>query len=123
MSGDLFAVFDRRGDFRPVVSNSQGNKQRCQSRSRNAGHNLFTGIASDDHRESHQRVELGQIFFGVGIRTIATGEARYNPIAYHNGSIWPHDNALIAFGLSRAKNKALAGRVLAGLLEASIFMG
>jgi glycogen debranching enzyme len=47
---------------------------------------------------------------------------RYNPISYHNGSIWPHDNALIAFGLKREKNKTLAGRVLTGIFEASSFM-
>jgi glycogen debranching enzyme len=97
-----------------------GNKQRCQIRSSNAGHTLFTGIASDDHRKRIIK-ELGsaRFFSGWGIRTIAAGEARYNPIAYHNGSIWPHDNALIAFGLSSAKDKALAGRILAGLFEAS----
>jgi glycogen debranching enzyme len=100
-----------------------GNKQKCRIRSSNAGHALFTGIASDDHTERIIR-ELGsaKYFSGWGIRTIATGEARYNPIAYHNGSIWPHDNALIAYGLSRRKNKDLAVRVLAGLFEASTFM-
>jgi glycogen debranching enzyme len=100
-----------------------GNKQKCQIRSSNAGHALFTGIASDDHAERIIR-ELGsaKYFSGWGIRTIAIGEARYNPLAYHNGSIWPHDNALIAFGLSRRKNKDLAGRVLVGLFEASTFM-
>jgi glycogen debranching enzyme len=100
-----------------------GNKQRCQIRSSNAGHTLFTGIASEDHSKRIIK-ELGsaKYFSGWGIRTIATGEARYNPIAYHNGSIWPHDNALIAFGLSCGKDKELAGRVLAGLFEASTFM-
>jgi len=100
-----------------------GNKHQCRIRSSNAGHALFTGIASEEHTERIIR-ELGspKYFSGWGIRTVATGEARYNPIAYHNGSIWPHDNALIAFGLSRGKYKDLAGRVLAGLCEASTFM-
>jgi glycogen debranching enzyme len=100
-----------------------GNKKKCQIRSSNAGHTLFTEIASDDHVERIIR-QLGsaKYFSGWGIRTIAAGEPRYNPIAYHNGSIWPHDNALIAFGLSRRKDKALAGRLLAGLCEASGFM-
>jgi glycogen debranching enzyme len=100
-----------------------GNKQKCRIRSSNAGHTLFTGIASDDRTERIiQELGSAKYFSGWGVRTIATGEARYNPIAYHNGSIWPHDNALIAFGLSRAKNKALSGRILAGLFEASTFM-
>lgn len=100
-----------------------GKKQRCQVRSSNAGHTLFTGLASEDHAA---RIvgELGseKYFSGWGIRTIATGEARYNPMSYHNGSVWPHDNGLIAYGLIRAKNKTLAGQVLTGLFDASIFL-
>ena len=98
-----------------------GDKQRCQIRSSNAGHTLLTGIASEDHAE-RIIAELGseKYFSGWGIRTIAAGEARYNPMSYHNGSVWPHDNALIAYGLTRAKNKALAGQVLTGLFDASI---
>src|SRR5271165_1954474 len=86
-------------------------------------HTLFTGIASEEHAEKIV-AELGseKYFSGWGFRTIATGEARYNPMSYHNGSVWPHDNGLIAYGLSRARNKALAGQVLTGLLDASIFL-
>jgi glycogen debranching enzyme len=100
-----------------------GDKQRCQIRSSNAGHTLFTGIASDDHAERITE-ELGseKYFSGWGIRTIATGEARYNPMSYHNGSVWPHDNALIAYGLTCAKNKTLARLVLTGLFDASIYL-
>jgi glycogen debranching enzyme len=100
-----------------------GNKQRCQIRSSNAGHTLFTGIASESHAD-RIIAELGseKYFSGWGIRTIATGEARYNPMSYHNGSVWPHDNALIAYGLSRAKNKMLAGAVLTGLFDTSNFL-
>ena len=99
-----------------------GDKRRCQIRSSNAGQTLFTGIASDSHA-GRIITELGseKYFSGWGIRTIAMGESRYNPMAYHNGSIWPHDNALIAYGLTLAKNKALAGRILTGLFDASIF--
>jgi len=97
-----------------------GDKQRCQIRSSNAGHTLWTGIASEDHA-GRIIEELGseKYFSGWGIRTIAAGEARYNPMSYHNGSVWPHDNAVIAYGLTRAKNKALAGQVLTGLFDAS----
>ncbi len=58
-------------------------------------------------------------FSGWGVRTLATGEARYNPMAYHNGSVWPHDNALIAYGFARYGLEDLAVRVLSGLFEAA----
>ena len=100
-----------------------GSKQRCQIRSSNAGHTLLSGIASESHAD-RIIAELGSedYFSGWGIRTIAAGEARYNPMSYHNGSVWPHDNALISYGLLRAKNKTLAGVILTGLLNASIFL-
>ncbi len=100
-----------------------GNKQRCQVRSSNAGHTLFSGIVSESHAD-RIIAELGSenYFSGWGIRTIAAGEARYNPMSYHNGSVWPHDNALISYGLQRTKNKALAVEILSGLFDASIFL-
>jgi glycogen debranching enzyme len=58
-------------------------------------------------------------FSGWGIRTVAAGEARYNPLSYHNGSIWPHDNSLIASGLAKYGFKNLAGRIFMGLLDLS----
>jgi len=98
-----------------------GNKQRCQIRSSNAGHTLFSGIVSEDHADRIiAELRSRNYFSGWGIRTIAAGEARYNPMSYHNGSVWPHDNALIAYGLSGANNKALAAEILTGLFDASI---
>jgi glycogen debranching enzyme len=100
-----------------------GNKQRCQIRSSNAGQTLFSGIVSEKHADKIIAELRSQNYFsGWGIRTIAAGEARYNPMSYHNGSVWPHDNALIAYGLSGANNKALAGEILTGLFDASIFL-
>jgi glycogen debranching enzyme len=58
-------------------------------------------------------------FSGWGIRTIAQGEARYNPMSYHNGSVWPHDNALIGLGMARYGLKAEAARVFSGLFHAA----
>jgi glycogen debranching enzyme len=58
-------------------------------------------------------------FSGWGVRTVAAGQARYNPLSYHNGSIWPHDNSLIASGLAKYDCKDLAGQILLGLLDAS----
>ena len=78
-----------------------GAKRPCRVPSSNAGQCLFTGIASREQAEKMAGLLLSPKFFsGWGIRTIGEGSARYNPMAYHNGSIWPHDNALIAQGLA-----------------------
>jgi glycogen debranching enzyme len=97
-----------------------GMKRPCRVRSSNAGHALFTGIASP---ERAKRVAANLLskegFSGWGIRTLAQGEARYNPMSYHNGSIWPHDNAAIAIGLVRYNLKEEAARVFEGLYDAA----
>jgi glycogen debranching enzyme len=56
------------------------------------------------------------------VRTVAAGESRYNPMSYHNGSVWPHDNALIAAGMSRYGRNEQALAILTGLFDASIFV-
>jgi glycogen debranching enzyme len=100
-----------------------GKKEPCRVRSSNAGQVLFTGIARPE-----RAIEVGegllrpQFFSGWGIRTIANTEARYNPMSYHNGSIWPHDNALIALGLARYGLKRSVERVFKGLFEAATYM-
>ena len=100
-----------------------GEKRQCQVRSSNAGHALFTGIASEEHAgQIHQQLRTEKYFSGWGVRTIATTEVRYNPMSYHNGSVWPHDNALIALGLVQSADKSLASEILTGLLDASIFL-
>jgi glycogen debranching enzyme len=79
-----------------------GQKRPCRVRTSNAGHCLFAGIASPEHAQRVAETLLDRrSFSGWGIRTVAESEARYNPMAYHNGSIWPHDNALIASGFAR----------------------
>ncbi|MFM1848811.1 MAG: hypothetical protein RL417_2285 [Pseudomonadota bacterium] len=77
-----------------------GRKQPCAVRTSNAGHTLFTGIA-EPARGARVAATLFEddLFSGWGIRTVSTQERVYNPMAYHNGSVWPHDNALIALGL------------------------
>lgn len=98
-----------------------GDKRPCIVKSSNAGHALYTGLASRQRAGSIARALMSpEGFSGWGVRTIATSEARYNPMAYHNGSIWPHDNALIAAGLARYgfRNEALA--ILDGLFGAAI---
>jgi glycogen debranching enzyme len=100
-----------------------GEKRQCKVRTSNPGHCLYTGIASTDHAYSVAHSLLSKDFFsGWGIRTVASGEARYNPLSYHNGSIWPHDNALIAAGLAHYGFRDMAGEVLSGLLSVSTFV-
>jgi len=99
-----------------------GRKKPCRVRTSNAGHCLFAGIASAEHaRRVAATLTHETSFSGWGIRTVATSEARYNPMSYHNGSVWPHDNSLIAAGFARYDLKESAAIVLAGLLDASLF--
>jgi glycogen debranching enzyme len=100
-----------------------GGKRPCRVRTSNAGQSLYTGIASPEHARIMAPTFMSEEYFsGWGIRTLAAGEARYNPMSYHNGSIWPHDNALIAAGLSRYHFRDLAMKVLAGMFDASLFV-
>jgi len=95
-----------------------GEKKQCRVRSSNAGQCLFSGIASDAQYRSISEGLLSPAFFsGWGVRTLVTGERRYNPMSYHNGSMWPHDNALIALGALRRADKELALRITTGLLD------
>jgi len=96
-----------------------GDKRPCAVRTSNAGHCLFTGIAGRERAERVAAALMGpDSFSGWGVRTVASSEARYNPMAYHNGSVWPHDNALIAQGLARYGKGEEALRILTGLFEA-----
>jgi glycogen debranching enzyme len=79
-----------------------GDKRPCRVRASNAGHCLFTGIAGQERAGRVAATLLSpESFSGWGVRTVAASESRYNPMSYHTGSVWPHDNALIAQGLSR----------------------
>jgi len=99
-----------------------GSKQPCRVRTSNAGHCLFAGIATEERaRRVVAMLTSEASFSGWGIRTVATSEARYNPMSYHNGSVWPHDNALIAAGFDRYGLKESAAVVLAGLLDETLF--
>jgi len=99
-----------------------GRKQPCRVRSSNAGHCLYTGIATEEHaRRVAATLTSEPSFSGWGIRTIAATEARYNPMSYHNGSIWPHDGALIAAGFARYGLRDEAAKVLQGLFDATLF--
>ena len=99
-----------------------GKKKPCRVVTSNAGHALFAGIAS---REGAHKVAKGlfrkDMFSGWGIRTLSTKEKLYNPAAYHNGAVWPHDNAMIALGLSRYGFREGVLKILKGLFEASTY--
>jgi glycogen debranching enzyme len=96
-------------------------KRPCKVRSSNAAHCLFTGIVTVPERARRMCWTLmdSASFAGWGIRTIAAGEPRYNPMSYHNGSIWPHDNALAAAGLARYGFTGAATRILDAMLDLS----
>lgn len=100
-----------------------GDKRPCRVRSSNAGHALFTGIAFPERAEQVVDTMMGATSFcGWGVRTIASGEARYNPMSYHNGSIWPHDNALIVAGFARYGFQDKAMRIFEGMFAASTYV-
>jgi glycogen debranching enzyme len=100
-----------------------GDKRRCRVRASNAGHALFAGIAYPERAPSVVRALMGSAgFCGWGVRTVATTEARYNPMSYHNGSVWPHDNALIAAGMARYGFRQEAARIFEGLFDASTYV-
>ncbi|MFL6451900.1 MAG: glycogen debranching N-terminal domain-containing protein [Bryobacteraceae bacterium] len=99
-----------------------GDKRQCRVRSSNAGQCLFSDIASPMHAQrTIETLQSPSSFSGWGIRTITTAEKRYNPMSYHNGSVWPHDNALIAFGCTSRRDKQLASQIMLGLFDLSIF--
>jgi glycogen debranching enzyme len=100
-----------------------GKKKPCRVVASNAGHALFTGIAEPMKAiKAALSLTSSRMFSGWGIRTVADGEARFNPMSYHNGSIWPHDNALIASGLSWYGLKEYFLNVFGGMFEASVYM-
>jgi len=100
-----------------------GAKKPCRVRTSNAGQVLFTGIAATDRAKRVAKELLAPSFFsGWGIRTVAKGEMRFNPMSYHNGSVWPHDNGLIALGLARYEQKQAIETLFAGLFGAATYM-
>jgi glycogen debranching enzyme len=100
-----------------------GAKAQCRVHSSNAGQLLFTGMVREDRaRRVAADLMSRRCYSGWGIRTIAQGEARYNPMSYHNGSIWPHDNALIALGFSRYGLKHSVAHLFEGLFDTASYM-
>jgi glycogen debranching enzyme len=100
-----------------------GRKQPCRVRTSNAGQVLFSGIASPERAEAVMRGLMHpSSFSGWGIRTVSRRERRFNPMSYHNGSVWPHDNALIAAGFARYGHMDAINRVFNGMFDAAGYM-
>ncbi|MGQ0538403.1 MAG: amylo-alpha-1,6-glucosidase [Gemmatimonadaceae bacterium] len=100
-----------------------GDKRQCRVRTSNAGQVLASEIADREHALQVARTLMAESSFnGWGVRTVAATEARFNPMSYHNGSLWPHDNAMIAAGLARYGCNHEALRILTGMFEASTYM-
>ncbi|NBE80381.1 amylo-alpha-1,6-glucosidase [Micromonospora rubida] len=90
--------------------------------SSNIGHLLWSGIVDQDRAEKLAEHLVGpRLFSGWGVRTLAEGEARYNPIGYHNGTIWPFDNSFIAWGLRRYGFAEEAATIADGILSAATY--
>jgi glycogen debranching enzyme len=97
-----------------------GEKRQVDSLTSNIGHLLWSGIADDDKAESCVRHLMSDaLFSGWGVRTMAATEGSYNPIGYHVGTVWPHDNSFIAWGLRRYGYRAEAARIAYAMLEAA----
>lgn len=101
-----------------------GRSALCRVRASNAGHLLYMGLPSQARGERVARQLLGSPFdSGWGVRTLATGQARFNPMSYHNGSVWPHDTALCAAGLTRYQSREGCVRLLNQMFEAAVNFG
>ena len=99
-----------------------GEKRPCRIRTSNAGLCLLGGIVSPARAARLARDLVSpDMFCGWGIRTLAANEVRFNPMGYHNGAVWPHDNSLIAYGASRYGLKDLTALVLSGLFAAATY--
>jgi glycogen debranching enzyme len=122
-AADLKAAFNRDfwlEDKGYVALALDGNKRPVDGLASNMGHCLTTGILDEDKAALvADRLLSPEMFSGWGVRTLATSMAAYNPVSYHNGSVWPHDNALIVAGLVRYGFTGHAHRIIEALLDVS----
>ncbi len=123
LKADFNATFwmPEKNYFAMALAN--GRKQ-CDVVSSNPGQLLMSGIVADDKKEAVcKKLMDSQLFSGWGVRTLSDKEVSYNPVSYHNGSIWPHDNAMISYGLASNGHKEDAARIFSGLYDAGIAFG
>ena len=95
-------------------------KRPVDSLTSNLGHLLWSGIVPEQRREAIADLLLGDaLWSGWGVRTMAAGEGAYNPLVYHDGTVWPHDNSLVAWGLAQSGRTQDAARILHAMVEAA----
>lgn len=101
-----------------------GKGRQVDSITSNIGHLLWSGIVDED-KAAHVVLHLmgERLFSGWGVRTMAEGEGGYNPIGYHVGTVWPHENSLIALGLNRYGYREESARIASGILQAARYFG
>jgi glycogen debranching enzyme len=122
-AADLKERFDRDfwiedGEYFALALDEEG--AQVDALSSNIGHLLWSGIVEESKAEALVGHLMGpRLFSGWGVRTLAEGEARYNPIGYHVGTVWPFDNSFIAWGLRRYGFKEEAAQIAAGILDAA----
>jgi glycogen debranching enzyme len=110
------------GGYFALALDTEG--EQVDALSSNIGHLLWSGIVDKSKAKAVARHLMGpRLFSGWGIRTLAEGEGRYNPIGYHVGTVWPFDSAIVALGLRRYGFKDEAARIAAGILDAAEFFG
>jgi glycogen debranching enzyme len=115
---DAFWCHDERGGFYALALD--GENRRVDALTSNVGHPLWSGIALPERVDAIADQLMGEdLWSGWGVRTMSRRDAGYSPIAYHNGTVWPHDNSLIAWGLARAGRWREAQRIVRRLIEAS----
>ena len=108
------------GEYFAIALDPDGNQ--VDALASNNGHLLWSGIVDKSKAKAVARHLLGpQLFSGWGVRTLADGQGRYNPIGYHVGTVWPFDNSFIAWGLRRYGFKSEAAQIAAGILDAAEF--
>ena len=111
---------DERGGYYALALD--GDKRCVDSVCSNLGHLLWSGIVSPQRVETiATRLLDDELWSGWGFRTMSTADAAYNPISYHNGTVWPHDTSLGAWGLARAGRAADVWTIAGALLEAARF--
>ena len=110
---------DDRGYFALAID---GDGRKVDALTSNIGHLLWSGIVEPDHVQSCVDHLMGErLYSGWGVRTMAEGDGAYNPIGYHIGTVWPHDNSIIALGLARYGYREEAARIAMGILEAATY--
>jgi glycogen debranching enzyme len=118
---DAFWVEERGGYYALALD---GDKQRVDALSSNIGHLLWSGIVPPARVEHVvDRLMGDELWSGWGVRTMSTGDAAYNPLSYHNGTVWPHDNSLVAWGLARNARWPEALRIVRAMFEAAVSFG